>query len=72
MKECDGCFLTIKPALVDCLIRSQYPEGIENCPCQNCIVKINCSIYCEERSSWSWFVINHPSQRSSYLWEETK
>jgi hypothetical protein len=52
--ECKGCdYLN---HLNGCLICRDYITEIGNCPCQECIVKINCTILCDQRASWRWFV----------------
>lgn len=59
MKECDGCSYQkrMNDKNINCLVRFKYLEGIENCPCQKCIIKMICSTFCKERSDWKWFHI---------------
>ncbi len=46
MNECEGCLL---PPM--CAIKDEYAD-YDDCPCINCLVKVMCSIVCQERMDY--------------------
>jgi len=54
INQCQGCNKQRKkPRKVECMIvRFKTNEQTKNCPCNECILKVNCSVLCDKLISY--------------------